>query len=797
MKVSLNWLKRYVDIPVSVEEFCDKMTMSGFEVDGIEDLSKTMENVVAARILKLEKHPDADRLQICTMDVGAEEPIQIITGADNVFEGALVPAALHESLLPNGTRIKRGKLRGLPSEGMLCSGEELCLKEADYPGAEVYGILILKEDVPSGTDMREILHLNDVIIDFSITSNRPDCQSMLGIAREAAVALGVPFNAPAPAYKTVGGDVNEHIAITVEDTDLCPRYMGRVVKNLRIAPSPAWMQDCLRGAGMRPINNIVDITNFVMLETGQPMHAFDLRDIRGKQIRVRRAADGEKITTLDGKDHVLTSEMLVIADAEEPSCLAGIMGGLNSEIKDDTTDLLFECAKFRRDNVRRTGRTLGMRTESSARFEKGVDIHGVQYAMERALQLIDELNAGDIIDGVIDCCPALPENRLLTVNPADINALLGVDVPTEAMVDILNRLGLAPVLNGDTLTCSIPSRRDDIEGRADLAEEVVRIYGYEHVVSTPMKGAIVRGQKLPERRATDRLKAVLTAQGLYEISTYSFISAKAADSLSLSADDARRAVVELINPLGEEYAVMRTQLASSMLTVLATNYSRKNAAVRFFEVSKYFIPRALPLTEQPDEVPALAIGMYGDEEDYFTLKGAVEAVLEAFGAKVSYTRSSEPYLHPGRQANIVLNGAVVGTMGEVHPDTAEAYGIGVRAYIAEFRLAPVFAAAEGKVLRYQPLPRFPAVERDLALLCDEALPAAEIENTIRQAGGKLLEKVSLFDVYQGAQIAAGKKSVAYNLLFRSAESTLSDAEIDPAMQKIMKKLTALGCELRA
>ena len=797
MKVSLNWLKRYVDISVSVQELCDKMTMSGFEVDGVEDLSQTMNNVVAARILKLEKHPDADRLQICTMDVGGAEPIQIITGADNVFEGALVPAALHESLLPNGTRIKRGKLRGLPSEGMLCSGEELCLKEADYPGAEVYGILILKEGVAPGTDMRDILHLNDVIIDFSITSNRPDCQSMLGIAREAAVALNVPCRLPEPTFKTVGGDVNEHVSITVEDTELCPRYMGRVVKNLRIAPSPAWMQDCLRGAGMRPINNIVDITNFVMLETGQPMHAFDLRDLKGAQIIVRRAADGEPITTLDGKEHVLNSEMLVIADAENPSCLAGIMGGLNSEIKPDTTDLMLECAKFRRDNVRRTGRTLGVRTESSARFEKGVDIHGVQYAMERALQLIDELDAGDIIDGVIDRCEALPEPRKLTVAPSAINALLGVTVPTETMVDILCRLGLSATAEGDELTCYIPSRRDDIEGRADLAEEVVRVYGYDHIVATPMQGAIVRGQKLPARRAADCVKSTLTAQGMYEISTYSFIGAKAADTLALPENDARRQAVALINPLSEEYAVMRTQLTSSMLTVLATNYSRKNAAVRFFEIGKWFVPHALPLTEQPDEVPVLCLGLYGEGEDYFSLKGAVETVFAAFGAEAAFERSSEPYLHPGRQAAVRIGNTVVGVLGEVHPDVAEAYGIGVRAYVAELKLEPIYAAAEGRVVRYQPLPKFPAVERDLALLCDEALPAAEIEATIRAAGGKLLEKVTLFDVYQGAQIAAGKKSVAYSLSFRSAEGTLSDAEIDPAMNKIMKKLTEKGCALRS
>lgn len=797
MKVSLNWLKRYVDIPVSVEELCDKMTMSGFEVDGIEDLSKTMNNVVAARILKLERHPDADRLQICTMDVGAEEPIQIITGADNVFEGALVPAALHESLLPNGTRIKRGKLRGLPSEGMLCSGEELCLKEADYPGAEVYGILILKEDAAPGTDMREILHLNDIIIDFSITSNRPDCLSMLGIAREVAVTLGQPCRLPEPTYKTVGGDIHDHVAITVEDSDLCPRYMGRVVKNLRIAPSPAWMQECLRGAGMRAINNIVDITNFVMLETGQPMHAFDLRDVRGAEIRVRRATEGETIVTLDGKEHTLNNDMLVIADAENPSCLAGIMGSLNSGIKDDTTDLLFECAKFRRDNVRRTGRTLGMRTESSARFEKGVDIHGVQYAMERALQLIDELDAGDIIDGVIDCCDELPAPRKLTVDPAEINALLGVEVPTDAMVDILCRLELNASLEDGKLVCYIPSRRDDIEGRADLAEEVVRIYGYDHIVASSMKGAIIRGTKLPERLNGDRLKAALVAQGAYEISTYSFISAKAADSLSLAADDTRRQAVSLINPLGEEYAVMRTQLASSMLTVLATNYSRKNAAVRFFEIGKWFVPHSLPLTEQPDEVPVLAIGMYGENEDYFSLKGAVETVLKTFGAEAVFERSHEPFLHPGRQASIRIGNQVIGTLGEVHPDTAEHYGIGVRAYLAELKLEPLYAAAEGKILRYQPLPRFPAVERDLALLCAEDLPAAEIEATIRAAGGKLLEKVTLFDVYQGAQIAEGSKSVAYSLAFRSAEGTLSDTDIEPAMQKIIRRLTEKGCTLRS
>ncbi len=798
MKISLNWLKRYVDIPVSVEELCDKMILSGFEVESVEDLSATMHNVVAARILKLEKHPDADKLQLCQMDVGAAEPIQIITGAQNVFEGALVPAALHDSLLPNGTHIKRGKLRGLPSEGMLCSGEELCLKESDYPGAEVYGIMILHEDVPAGTDMRDILHLNDVVIDFKITANRPDCQSVLGVAREIAVALGQEFRAPTPTFAAkADGKVTDFVDITVKDYDLCPRYMGRVVRNLRIASSPDWMKDCLRSAGMRPINNIVDITNFVMLETGQPMHAFDLRDVQGNQIIVRRAEADEKIVTLDGKEHTLTPDMLVIADAKEPSCLAGIMGGLNSEIKDDTTDLLFECAKFRRDSVRRTARTLGMRTESSARFEKGVDIGGVEYAMNRALQLVEELDAGDIVDGVIDRHEALPPCRVLNVTAQSINDLLGVNVPVDTMVDILNRLEISTTLQGGVLTCTVPSFRDDVEGRADLAEEVMRVYGYDHIVSTPMTGSIIRGKQLPERLHQNRMKELLITQGMQEISTYSFISGKALDTLSLAKDDNRRRAVTLLNPLGEEYSVMRTQLTTSMLTVLATNYNRKNTAVRFFEMSKCFVPHELPLAEQPQEVPTLALGLYGEGEDFFTLKGIVEELLCACGTKAEFARAEEPYLHPGRQATVLVNGECIGSFGEVHPDTAERYDLNTRVYVAELLLQPLFAAMENKRTLYKPLPRFPAVERDLALLCDEDLPVAEIEKTIRKAGGKLLESVALFDVYQGAQIAAGKKSVAFSLYFRSTEGTLSDTEIDPLLAKIFDRLQEKGCILRS
>lgn len=797
MKVSLNWLKRYVEIDLPLQAFCDKMTMSGFEVDGVEDLSESMSNVVAAKILKTEKHPDADKLTVCQLDVGSGAPIQIITGADNIFEGAFVPVALHDSRLPDGTHIKRGKLRGLPSDGMMCSGMELGLKEGDYPGAEVHGILILEGEPAPGTDMRELLGLNDVIIDFSILSNRPDCNSVLGLAREAAVVLGKKFCPPVPAYAPKGGDVREHIAVTVEDFELCPRYLGRVVKNLRIGPSPEWMRQCLKSAGVRSINNIVDITNFVMLETGQPMHAFDLNQVAGRQIIVRHAKDGEKMTTLDSKEHTLTPEMLVIADADKPSCLAGIMGGLESEIEDMTKDLFLECAKFRRDNVRRTARTLGMRTESSARFEKGVDAAGCAFAMDRALQLIEELDAGDIIDGVIDCNGGLPTGRVIETTPEAICALLGVAVPDEAIVDILNQLEIQTVLEGRTLRSVAPTFREDLESRADLAEEVMRIYGYEHVVSTPMEGEVVRGRKLPERVYGDLLKRQLCAHGMREISTYSFISTKAAELLGLAEDDGRRAAVPLINPLGEEYAVMRTQLASSMLTVMATNISRKIPAGRFFELGKRFVPKALPLAEQPDEIPVLALGVYGPDEDFFTLKGVIEQLLGRCGLKAEFARSAEPYLHPGRQAEIrTADGGLLGMLGEVHPLAAEKFGVEGRAYLAELEALPLYKALSEQQTIYQPLPRHPASVRDLALLADAGLPAAEMEKAIAGAIPKLLEKIELFDVYQGKQVPDGKKSVAYSITLRAPDRTLTVEECDEAVAKVMKALEAINVTLR-
>ena len=795
MKISLNALKYYVDINVPVEELCDRMVMAGFEVESIEKQGDNLINVVAARIMEIAPHEDSDHLQICQMDIGKGELVQIVTGAQNIKVGDLVPAALNDSYLPCGAHIVNGKLRGVPSNGMLCSGEELCLTEADYEGASVNGILILKETHPVGTDMREVLGLDDYIIDFKITANRPDCNCFLGVAKEIGVVLGTEFKMPVPEYKTVGEDIKDYISVEVQNFDLCPRYIGRVVKNLRIKESPVWMQKAILASGMRPINNIVDITNFVMLETGQPMHAFNYNDLADKKIIVRNAREGETITTLDGKDYNLTPDMLVIADGEKPSCLAGIMGGRESEIEDDTKDLFLESAKFRRDNVRHTGRALGIRTEASGRFERGVDIINVEYAAERALQLIYELDAGDIIEGVIDCNEGLPEDKIITVTTDKIMELIGVDVPDEKIVSILNSLGLPTTINGKEITCRVPSIRDDIEGRADLAEEVMRIYGYDHIIGTPMNGAVIRGNLLPERVKTNKIKKLLTGAGAYEIATYSFIASKAIDTLDLADSDERRNQIRIINPLGDEYSTMRTQLTTSMLTVLATNINKKITDGRFFEISKRFIPKSLPVTEQPLELPTMSIGIYGKDEDFFSLKGMIEAICKIFGAHTQYERSAETYLHPGGQALVKANNKEIGVFGEVHPSVAASYGIEERVYVAEIKL-DVLLTIEKRKTTYKPLPKFPAVERDFAMLVDRDLPVGAIEKAISSGAGRLCEKIELFDVYTGAQIPEDKKSVAYSVFLRSADSTLTDKEIEEVSAKIIKKLESIGAELR-
>jgi len=796
MKISLKTLKYYVDINVTPEELCDKMTLAGFEIESIEKQGENLKNVVAAKIVKITPHENSDHLQICQMDVGKGELVQIVTGAQNIAEGDLVPAALDDSYLPNGAHIVAGKLRGVDSFGMLCSGGELMLTEADYKGASVNGILILHEDnCPCGTDMREVLGLDDYIIDFKITANRPDCNCFLGVAKEISVVLGTKFNPPVPKYETVGENISDYIDVTVENYDLCPRYMGRIVKNLRIKPSPDWMQKSITASGMRPINNIVDITNFVMLETGQPMHAFNYDDLADKKIIVRNARENESITTLDGKEYKLNCDMLVIADGEKPSCLAGIMGGKESEIEDDTKNLFLESAKFKRDNVRHTGRALGIRTEASGRFEKGIDINNVEYAMNRALELISTLDAGDIVEGVLDRNQGLPEDKILTVKTADILALLGVEIPETEVVSILNRLELHTTVDNGVLTVKVPSIRDDVEGRADLAEEVMRIYGYDHIVGTPMRGDVVRGTKLPERIKTDKIKRLLCGMGAFEIATYSFISSSALDTLNLEEGDERRNEIKLLNPLGDEYSTLRTQLTTSMLSVLATNINRKIEDGRFFEISKRFIPKSLPLTEQPLELPTMSIGVYGNDEDFFTLKGIVEEVMKLSGAHTQYERSNEPYLHPGRQALCKANNVPCAVLGEVHPAVAAKYGIEQRVYVAEIKLDVLLDINKRKVT-FKALPKFPAVERDFAFLCDKDIPVGTLEQAITKGAGRLLERIKLFDVYEGAQIPEGKKSVAYSVYLRSNDATLTDEQIDNATNNIMEKLEKVGAELR-
>ena len=592
----------------------------------------------------------------------------------------------------------------------------------------------------------------------------------------------------------MGGNIDEYISVSVENRDLCPRYMGRMVKNLRIAPSPDWMQKSIIAAGMRPINNIVDITNFVMLETGQPMHAFNYNEIAGKKIIVRNAREGEKIVTIDGSEFNLTPDMLVIADGERPSCLAGIMGGKESEIEADTTDLFLESAKFRRDNVRHTSHALGIRTESCARFEKGTDIKNLEYAMNRALSLISLLDAGDIIDGAADIHDSLPEDRIIETTTDKILELVGVDVPKDTMVSILNRLGLTTKAHGNRLTVRVPSIRDDVEGRADLAEEIMRIYGYSHIKGRAMRGDVIRGKKLPEREKADAIKSLLCAAGLREIATYSFINPAAADMLLLPEDDKRRRMIRIINPLGDEYSVLRTQLISSMLTVIATNLNRKTGEARFFEISKRFYGE-LPLTKQPDEIPTLSIGIYGKNEDFFTLKGIVAALMKVCGAHTRYERSKEPFLHPGRQAAVYANNTLAGTFGEVHPEVAQRFGIEEKVYVAEIKLDVLYAINRKKLV-FKSLPKYPAVERDFAVMCDIETPVGELEKAVSSGAGRLLEQIKLFDVYTGSQIPEGKKSVAFSVWLRSSEATLSEEQIESACARIVEKLEKSGAELR-
>ena len=789
MVLSMRWLKEFVDIDVKPRAFSHAMTMSGSKVEGYEIEGSEIENVVVGKVLEITPHEDSDHLVVCKIDAGSGTPLQIVTGADNVTVGSMVPVALDGSSLPGGKKIKKGKLRGVVSEGMLCSLGELGLTAHDFPYAVEDGIFLLQEDCHVGQDIREAIGLNDTKVEFEITPNRPDCLSVIGLAREAAATYQRPFKLHTPAVKGAGGDIRDIISVEVKNPTLCPRYTCRAVKNVKVGPSPRWMRERLRASGVRPINNLVDITNYVMLEYGQPLHAFDARFITDQRLIVRSAKPGEKIQTLDGVERTLNENMLVISDPEKAVAVAGVMGGENSCIVDDTNTVVIESANFLGSSVRVTARDLALRTDASSRYEKGLDPKNTYPAVMRACELIEELGAGEVIDGIVDVDNSPDKPTVIPLDPDWINRFLGIEVSKKEMEEILKRLDFQIVLN----KVVVPSFRGDVEHKADIAEEIARFYGYDKIPSTAIRG--VAEAQLDNRQKFERtIHQTLRSCGCYEVLTYSFISPKYYDNINLPADSALRDCVVIKNPLGEDTSVMRTTTLPSMLEVLARNYNNRNAAFMGYELSNEYIKRGRD--ELPDENIQVTIGMYGGY-DFYRLKGIVEGLLDRLRIMGWDIRpvSGNPTFHPGRCAEISKNGVVLGILGEVHPLVLQNYSIGTKAFLAKFDVTKLYEAAEHTV-EYTPLPKFPATTRDLSLLCDKELPIIEIEKTIREAAGRHFEKASLFDVYEGEQVPPDKKSVSYSLTFRSKESTLTDEETDSAIQRILKALDKINVVLR-
>lgn len=793
MDLSLRWLADYVETGVTPKQFCDAMTMSGSKVECYNEEADYISNVVVGKILKIEKHPDADKLQICQIDIGREEPIQIVTAAQNVYEGMMVPAALDNSTLAGGIKIKKGKLRGVPSNGMMCSVAELGVTVHDFPYAIEDGIMDIKEDCKPGDDIRTALGINDVCVEFEITSNRPDCLSVLGLAREAAATFGKELHMPEVKIENETGDINELLSVEVKNPTLCRRYVARMIKNIKVGPSPRWMRERLRASGVRPINNLVDITNFVMLEYGQPMHAFDYKYLAGNKIVVRNAEEGESITTLDGVERKLSPEMLCICDAEKPSCVAGVMGGEYSGIQDDTNMVVFESASFLGSSVRTTAKKLGMRTESSGRFEKNLDSRMCMEAVNRACQLVEMLGAGEVIGGYIDIDNEGDEPYTVDFCPEWTNKFLGIDLPAEKMVEILEKIGYK-VENG---VITVPSfRAGDTRHKADIAEEIARFYGYDVIPNTAVQGAS-QGALTLRQQFEKKLSRLLMANGCYEAQTYSFISPKYYDKINLPEDsDLRRSVV-ITNPLGEDTSVMRTTCVPSMLEVIARNYNNRNIAGRFFELGTIYLPKE-SADILPEERGVAVIGSYGEKEDFFAMKGIILEALDKLGVYgVEFTANKEnPTFHRGRCADISIGEKKIGEIGEIAPAVLDNYGIGTRAYVATLDIADIFDARIVEK-KFKPTPKFPASTRDLAIICDDELPAASLEKAIRAGAGKLLEKVELFDVYKGSSIAEGKKSVAYTMTLRAADRTLTVEECDKAVNKVLKELANIGAELRS
>ena len=809
MRTSLKWIKDLVPgiEDLTPQEYLDAMTLSGSKGEYYVELDKNLENIVVGQILKIEKHPDADKLVICQVNVGQEEPVQIVTGAPNVFEGAVVPVVLaggrvaggHDGSTPpeEGIKIKKGKLRGVPSNGMMCSIEELGSSRDMYPDAPENGIYIFKnrDDIKPGDDAIKALGLDDAVIEYEITSNRVDCFSILGIAREAAVTFDKPFCPPVVEPTGNDEDVNDFISVEVNDTELCPRYTARVVKNIKVGPSPEWMQRRLAAQGIRPINNIVDITNYVMEEYGQPMHAYDLSTIAGQKIIVRRAEDNEKFVTLDGQERTLDSSMLMICDAEKPVGIAGIMGGENSMITDDVDAILFEAACFDGTNIRLSGKKLGMRTDAQSKFEKGLDPNNASAAIDRACQLIEVLGCGEVVGGMVDVYGKVKEPHEIPFQPERINRLLGTDLSAEQMLDYFKSLELE--YDADRNVMIIPTFRQDLLGTADLAEEVARFYGYSNIPSTLPSGESTSGKVSFKHRVEDIAKETAEFCGFSEGMTFSFESPKVFDKLRLDADDPLRQAITIANPQGEDYSIMKTTPLNGMLVSLARNFNRRNKDVKLYEMAKIYLPKSLPLTEYADERVQFTLGFYG-EGDFFTMKGVVEEFLERAGMHdiVDYDpNAGKSFLHPGRQANIIYQGKVIGYMGEVHPEVCENYDMKTRAYIAVLDM-PVITEMATFDRHFKGIAKHPAVNRDISMVVKKDILVGQIEKVIREKGGHHLESYHLFDIYEGSQIKAGYKSVAYSITFRANDRTLEEKDITAAMDKIIAGLEGLGIELR-
>ena len=805
MNTSLSWIKTYVpDLDVTAQEYTDAMTLTGTKVEGFTELDADLDKIVIGQIDKIEKHPDADKLIICQVNIGTES-VQIVTGAPNVKEGDKVPVVLdggrvaggHDGkMTPGGIKIKKGKLRGVESFGMMCSIEELGSTREMYPEAPEYGIYIFPEDAVVGESAVKALGLDDVVFEYEITSNRVDCYGVLGIAREAAATFQKKFCPPIVEVKENDEKASDYVKVTVEDSELCPRYCARVVKNVKIGPSPKWMQRCLASNGIRPINNLVDITNYVMEEFGQPMHAYDLDTIANKEIVVRRAGKDEKFVTLDGQERIMDENVLMICDGEKAVGIAGIMGGENSMITDDVKTVLFEAACFDGTSIRLSSKRIGLRTDASGKFEKGLDPNNAQAAIDRACQLMEELGAGEVVGGMVDVCSETREPSRVKFEPEKINKLLGTSLTKEEMIDYLGRVELAYDEKTDEIVA--PTFRQDIHCNADVAEEVARFYGYDKIPMTLPTGEATTG-KLPFKlRIQEVARDIAEYCGFSEGMSYSFESPKVFDKLCIPEDSDLRKVITISNPLGEDYSIMRTSTLNGMLASLSTNYNRRNKDVRLYELGNIYLPKSLPVTELPDERTMFTLGMYG-KGDFFDMKGVCEEFFEKIGMKKKVTydpNSGKPFLHPGRQANMIYEGKVVGYLGEVHPAVADNYSIGEKAYIAVIDILDVLEFA-GFNHKYTGIAKYPAVTRDLSLVVPHAVLAGQIEEIFDQRGGYILESYQLFDIYEGAQIEKGFKSMAYSLVFRAHDKTLGENEISAAMKKIMNGLNGLGIELRS